>query len=67
MKFTLACRFGMKEVVFPPVAKHTAEVSFVKAVDGNFIPEGRYQLKTEDGEYIHVKNLGIAWSVLSGA
>jgi hypothetical protein len=38
----------------------------LQAVDGSRIPEGNWELKTEDGETILLSNIGGEWDVMAG-
>lgn len=49
----------------PPVARMKANVRFVRSTENANIPEGDYNLHTED-EIIHLSNLGIGgWNMLA--
>ena len=48
---------------FPRVASHNSGEGTVQSMDGHVLPEGYYDLHTED-EVLHVKNLGV-WVILS--
>ena len=51
---------------FPPVAGHSHSKGTVRAVNGQFIPEGIHQLEAEDGETLRVTNVGLGeWCILS--
>ena len=49
---------------FPPVVERNAEVLSVRGIDGRDIPEGHYELQTDD-EHIRLNHLGGGvWAVL---
>jgi hypothetical protein len=51
---------------FPPAPGHTDTGGTVRSINGQFIPEGIYQLETEDGQSLRVTNLGLGeWRVLA--
>jgi hypothetical protein len=50
----------------PLVGGVNAEVTCLQAVDGSRIPEGNWELKTEDGETILLSNIGGEWDVMAG-
>jgi hypothetical protein len=49
---------------FPPVPKITAVVTRMQSSDGQVIPTGQYELKTEQ-ECLRLQNLGLSWHVIA--
>jgi hypothetical protein len=50
---------------FPAVQGHSSSIGTVSVTDGAPLPEGYYQLRTDD-EYIRVKNNGLGqWTILA--
>ena len=51
---------------FPPVSGHSTSIGSVTAAGGARLPDGYYQLATQDGESIRVKNNGLGqWTILA--
>lgn len=50
---------------FPAVQGRSSSIGTVSATDGASLPEGYYQLRTDD-EYMRVKNNGLGqWTILA--
>jgi len=50
---------------FPAVQGRSSSIGSVSATDGASLPEGYYQLRTDD-EYLRVKNNGLGqWTILA--
>jgi hypothetical protein len=54
----------VKKPGLPRVASKGENRGVVESLDGKPIPEGDYQLQTEDGEILHVQNVGLGnWMI----
>ena len=51
---------------FPPAVGKSHTDGSVSAVNGDFLPEGYFQLTAQDGEIMRIQNVGFAtWKILS--
>jgi hypothetical protein len=52
---------------FPAATSHSTSMGSVVASNGQDIPDDYYQLTTEDGQILRVKNMSGKWVILGPA
>jgi hypothetical protein len=66
VRYQIEFRLKMiKKPGFPDVRAGRSSCGAIRAINDDIIPEGGYQLTTDDGKIFRVKNLGFDWRVLS--
>ena len=65
-QFTISTRLRSFGGGLPSITAHNSSSGLVRALDGQQIENGIYELEAADGEILRVKNLG-TWHILSSA
>jgi hypothetical protein len=55
----------IQQAGFPTVVAQSSSHGSVWSLSGDAIRRGYYELTTEDGETLRVKNLGVDWAIIA--